>query len=87
MPAYWFFSLPPEVMTALATLIGFALLDDMTADQQNSLGNFLMLIGQVLETSANQKQLLSDIEQNRLISQMQCEINELKRKMDEFAQK
>lgn len=55
-----FFGLPAEVMTALGVILGFALMGDLTADQQNSLGNFLMLISQILETVAAQRQLVED---------------------------
>lgn len=69
-------------MTALGTLLGFAFLDDLTADQQNSLGNFLMLIAQVLETNASQKQLLEDLAQTNQISQMQQELAALRQEME-----
>lgn len=52
------FSLPDKEFTALATLIGFSLIDHLTATQQNSLGNLFMTIGQILETSAIQQTLL-----------------------------
>ncbi|MEA4920183.1 MAG: hypothetical protein VB078_04615 [Clostridiaceae bacterium] len=54
----FFFDMPSELMAALGTVLGFALLGDLNSNQQNSLGNFLMLIAQVLETSATQQQLL-----------------------------
>ena len=54
----FFFDMPSELMTALGTVIGFALLGDMDADQQNAVGNFLMLIGQILTTDATQAQTL-----------------------------
>jgi len=52
----FFFDMPSELMTALATVLGFTLFDDLNANQQNSLGNFLELIAQVLITNATQKQ-------------------------------
>lgn len=48
------FDLTPAEFTALSVLLGFALLPGLNANQQNSLGNFLMAIGQVLETAAAQ---------------------------------
>ena len=48
------FDLSPEEFTALSVLVGFALLPGLNANQQNALGNFLMAIGQVLETAAAQ---------------------------------
>ena len=78
----WFFGLPPELMAALGTVLGFALLGGLTSDQQNSLGNFLMLIAQVLETTASQEQLLEGIEQNRQLDDMQRSIDELRAQLD-----
>ena len=49
------FELSSKEFAALSTLIGFALLPGLSANQQNALGNFLMGIGQVLETAAAQQ--------------------------------
>ena len=54
----FFFNMPSELMAALGTVIGFALLGEMDADQENAVGNFLMLIGQILTTDATQAQTL-----------------------------
>ncbi len=80
--AEWFFSLPAELMTALATVIGFALLGDLTPGQQNSLGNFLMLISQVMETNATQAQLLQSDAQSRQLDDMQRAIDELREEVE-----
>jgi hypothetical protein len=48
--------LPAEVMTGLATAIGFALIGNLDADEQNALGNMLFLIGQILSSNATQLQ-------------------------------
>lgn len=77
-----FFSLPPELMTALGTVLGFATLGDLTADQQNSLGNFLILIGQILETNSSQKQLLEDLAAARSMEQLRQEVQRLKEQLD-----
>lgn len=52
------FDLPPEATAALGTLAGFALMGGLSTNQQNSLGNLLELVGQVLLASAAQRQLL-----------------------------
>ena len=57
----FFFDMPSELMTAIGTVLGFALLGDLDADQENSLGNFLMLIAQIMITDATQKQLLESL--------------------------
>ena len=80
--ASWFFGLPAELMTALATVIGFALLGDLTPAQQNSLGNFLMLISQVMETNATQAQLLESSAQNQQLADMQCAIDKLRAEVE-----
>ena len=48
--------LPAEVMTGLSTAIGFALIGNLDADEQNALGNMLFLIGQILSSNATQLQ-------------------------------
>lgn len=63
------FSIPPEQFTALAALIGFLLADDLSIDEQNSLGNFLIAIGQILVTIASQKAVFESQQDNQLITQ------------------
>lgn len=48
--------LPAEAMTGLATAIGFALIGNLDADEQNALGNMLFLIGQILSSNGTQLQ-------------------------------
>lgn len=36
----------------LAFIVGLALVDDFTANEQNAIGNWLFLVGQVLQTNA-----------------------------------
>jgi len=38
--------------TLSATIIGFLLIDDLTATEQNALGGWLMLVAQILQTNA-----------------------------------
>ena len=45
-------------LTALSILAGFALARGLDVNQQNSLGNFLMSVGQTLEAIAAQQTLL-----------------------------
>lgn len=72
-----FFSLPPRTMTTIAVLLGYLMIDDLTADEQNTLGNFLILIGQVLETNSAQQQLLNDLVTNQKINLMEAKIKAL----------
>ena len=57
-----FTKMNPTAFTILAIIVGFLLIDHLSANAQNSLGNFLMLVGQVLETSANQIIYLQGLE-------------------------
>ena len=51
-----FFTLPPKNMVLLTAVLGIALAEDLTVDQQNILGNFLMGIGQNIITYSLQPQ-------------------------------
>jgi len=72
--------LSPEEFSALSVLIGFALLPGLTANQQNSLGNFLMGVGQVLETAAAQQAVIDDKRSNQ-ISELQAQIKRLEARL------
>lgn len=45
-------NIPPKLFSLSAVAIGYILIDDSTANEQNALGNWLMLIAQVLSTNA-----------------------------------
>lgn len=77
-------------MTALGTVLGFAILGGLDGDQQNALGNFLMLIAQIMETNAAQLQLLED-QQNarqtaRQEAQLQDQLDEIRRRLNSLEQ-
>ena len=44
----WLFSLNPYEFTLIATLIGFTISPSLNSNEQNSLGNFFELLGEVL---------------------------------------
>ena len=46
----WLFSLNAYEFTLISTIIGFAISPTLTVNQQNSLGNFFELLGQVILT-------------------------------------
>lgn len=50
----------PKVFSLSAVIVGYLLIDDLTANEQNALGNWLMLVAQVLCTNAFYKQVLSE---------------------------
>ena len=45
-------NLDPKIYNISSVLIGFALIDNFTAAEQNALGNWFMTIGQILENNA-----------------------------------
>ena len=53
-------NLPPKASTASAVVVGYLLLDDLNAKEQNALGNWLMLVAQVLCTNAFYKQVQAE---------------------------
>jgi hypothetical protein len=57
--ADWLFSLNAYEFSLIATAIGFAISPSLTINQQNSLGNFFELIGQVILTINAQNTTLS----------------------------
>ena len=42
----------PKIFSFSAVIVGYILIDDLTANEQNALGNWLMLVAQVLSTNA-----------------------------------
>lgn len=51
---------PANIFTLSAIIIGYILIDEATPAEQNSLGNWFMLIGQVLSTNSAQQQVLNN---------------------------
>ena len=56
--------LPPKVSTLSAVAVGYILLDDSTYVEQNAIGNWFMLVGQILETNAAFLQQFNQQNQN-----------------------
>ena len=50
-------NIPLKLFTLSAVALGYLLIDDLTANEQNALGNWLMLTAQVLCTNALYKQV------------------------------
>ena len=57
-------NISPTAFTASAVAIGFLLIDDLNVNEQNSVANWFILVGQILETSSGQLQLLSNTSSN-----------------------
>lgn len=50
-------NIPPKAFSFSAIIVGYLLIDDLTANEQNALGNWLMLTAQVLCTNAFYRQV------------------------------
>lgn len=83
---------PPKVFTLSAVAIGYLLIDDTTANEQNALGNWLMLVAQVLCTNAYYKQVQmergnveSDVpNMNQTIEMLQKMVQSLNKEIEEL---
>lgn len=53
-------NIPPKLFSLSAVVVGYILIDDMTANEQNALGNWLMLVAQVLSTNAFYRQVMQE---------------------------
>lgn len=79
------FSLSPDQFSLLSSILGILLIDNLDTNQQNSLGNFIVGIGQAILTAAAQGQLLqSNNSQNNDISQ---ELEKLKKQVSALEKK
>ena len=81
-------NIPPKLFTLSAVALGYLLIDDLTANEQNALGNWLMLTAQVLCTNAFYKQVQAERSTNqninvetleKMVSALKKEIEELKK--------
>lgn len=86
----------PKVFSFSAIIVGYLLIDDLTANEQNALGNWLMLTAQVLCTNAFYKQVQAErnitnskepsteetiVVLKKMVCAMQKEIDELKKSL------
>ena len=46
-------NVPPKLFSLSAVVVGYILIDDMTANEQNAVGNWIMLIAQTLCTNGS----------------------------------
>lgn len=53
-------NVPPKLFSLSAIVVGYILIDDMTANEQNAVGNWLMLVAQVLSTNAFYKAVMKE---------------------------
>ncbi len=81
----WLFSLNSYEFTFIASLAGFAIAPSLTLNEQNSLGNFFELLGQVIltinaqgSTLKQKKAQKSSIKHGRELETLEQEILKLK---------
>ena len=89
-------NVPPKIFSLSAVIVGYILIDDMTAREQNALGNWLMLIAQVLCTNAYFKQVQQErgidtsgqnqtsMNNEETIAMMQKMINAINKEIEEL---
>lgn len=74
--------------TLSAVVIGFLLTDDLSPSEQNSIGNWFMMIGQVLCTNASQQQVLNNNNKNdnnnspHIINNQETDMDTIKRSVN-----
>lgn len=52
------FNLNPKYSTTIAFILGMMLIDSLTAYEQNTLGNWIILIGQTILTNASSQNII-----------------------------
>lgn len=84
-------NIPPKLFSLSAVAVGYLLIDDTTANEQNALGNWLMLVAQILCTNAFYKQVMQERSLNntkndneQTIVMMQKMMDALQKEIDEI---
>ena len=84
-------NIPPKLFSLSAVTVGYLLIDDTTANEQNALGNWLMLVAQILCTNAFYKQVMQERSLNntkndneQTIALMQKMMDALQKEIDEI---
>lgn len=80
-------SLPPKAATLVSVLIGFVLIDDLNADQQEVLGSFIITVGNILAANAINQAYAEDRQFDKEFEEIKDnveEIDELKKEIKEL---
>ena len=84
-------NIPPKLFSLSAVVVGYILIDDMTANEQNAIGNWLMLVAQILCTNAFYKQVMQERgfdnnknDSEQTIAMMQKMMDALQKEIDEI---
>lgn len=86
---------PPKLFTLSAVAVGYLLIDDFTANEQNAIGNWLMLTAQVLCTNAYFQQLQnerykndnSDMSDQEVLSMLKKMVDALNKEIQDIKSK
>ena len=85
--------MPPKLFSFSAVAVGYLLIDDLTANEQNALGNWLMLAAQVICTNAFYKQVQqersqmnysNDIDEKQTIEMLKKMVNAINVEIEEL---
>ena len=83
-------NIPPKLFSLSAVTV-YLLIDDTTANEQNALGNWLMLVAQILCTNAFYKQVMQERgfdnnknDSEQTIAMMQKMMDALQKEIDEI---
>lgn len=77
----------PELFSVLGAAVGFIAENDFTSNELNSIGNWIILVGQFMLTTAAQQQLINGRYQNNNGSRIKSDINNHAQKNMEKANK
>ena len=84
-------NIPPKLFSLSAVAVGYLLIDDTTANEQNALGKWLMLVAQILCTNAFYKQVMQERgfdnnknDSEQTIAMMQKMMDALQKEIDEI---
>ena len=61
-------NIDPHVFTLIAVAVGYACIGDYNANEQNSIGNWIIMVGQYILTHAAQQQLIESRIENSNIN-------------------
>ena len=83
----------PKLFSFSAVIVGYLLIDDMTANEQNALGNWLMLVAQVISTNAFYRQVMqerglepktNDYSKNEITNMLEKMVNALEQEINDL---
>lgn len=65
----------PELFSVIGAIVGFIAEADFDANELNSIGNWIILVGQFMLTTAAQQQLINARFQNNVGSKIKSDVN------------